>query len=80
MRLVHDDAGVGVEVSLLKRLAQQDAVGHVLDQRFFTVLVCLVLEADGVAHLLSHLAPHLFSHSLCDGHSSDAAGLHHMRQ
>ncbi len=73
--LVHNDAGVGVEVPLLQRLAQKDAVCHVLDQRFLTVLVGLVLKANGVAHLLPNFAPHFLRDSLGDSDSRDATGL-----
>ncbi len=73
MRLVHVDAGVRVEVSLLQRLAQQDAVRHVFDKRFFAVLVGLVFEADGVPHLLSHLAAHLLRNPFRNSHGGPLA-------
>ena len=73
--LVHDDARVSVKIAFLQRLAQQDAVCHVFNQSFFAVLVGLVLEADGISHLLPHFTQHLFRNSLGDSDGGDSAGL-----
>mmetsp|Transcript_3805 Transcript_3805/g.8624 ORF Transcript_3805/g.8624 Transcript_3805/m.8624 type:complete len:547 (+) Transcript_3805:1499-3139(+) len=72
MSLIEDHHRVGGEVRLAQELAQQHAVGHVLEHR---ALGGAVLEADRVADLVAELAPHLVGDALRDGHGSDAAWL-----
>jgi len=72
VRLVYDEHTVRVEVGLAKELAQQHAVGHVLDER---PLRGAVLEADGVAHLLAQLHAHLLGDARRHAHRGHAPRL-----
>ena len=72
VRLVHDDAAVGVEVLAGQRLAQQHALRHVLDQRRVRRHV---LEADVVPHLGAQRTAELLAHALGHGHGGHAPRL-----
>lgn len=70
--LVDHERGVPAEVGLGEELAEQHAVGHVLEDG---LVGGRVLEADGVAHLVADLDAHLVGDARGDGHGGDAAGL-----
>eukprot|EP00965_Chrysotila_dentata_P158638 5239699-Pleurochrysis_carterae.AAC.3 len=61
-----------VEVRLCERLAQQHAVGHVLDQRRVRRHV---LEPNRVAHLPAQVAPNLLGDALRYRHGRHATRL-----
>lgn len=75
VRLVHNDAGVGIKVLFLQRLTEQDAISHVLDECFLAILVSLVLEPDGITDLLPDFTAHFLGDPLGDGHSGHTTGL-----
>ena len=68
MRLVHDDRVVAQELRIALDFGQQDAVGHDLDQRGGTDLVCEAhLVADGAAEFDAELLRQAIGHrARCD--------------
>uniref|UniRef100_A0A1I8JLB4 DUF4537 domain-containing protein n=1 Tax=Macrostomum lignano TaxID=282301 RepID=A0A1I8JLB4_9PLAT len=69
---IQDEAGVVVQVRLPERLAQQDTVCHVLDER---VRSRAVLEADRVADFLAEFGAELLGNALSNAHCGHSARL-----
>ncbi|OAF56016.1 hypothetical protein VC83_07976 [Pseudogymnoascus destructans] len=63
--LVHDDTRIPVQIWLIERLAQQDTVCHILDNR---LLARAILETDRIPNRAAKLAFHLLAHTLCHTH------------
>ena len=74
MCLVEDDDAVATEGGILKELAEEGAVGQVLDAGGGGGAV---LEPDGVAHEAAHANAHLVRDAARHGDGGDATGLGH---
>mmetsp|Transcript_64460 Transcript_64460/g.168752 ORF Transcript_64460/g.168752 Transcript_64460/m.168752 type:complete len:233 (+) Transcript_64460:1668-2366(+) len=70
--LVHDHCTVPIQVRLDQRLTQQHTIRHVLDER---VLVCAILEADGIPDSRPQFAALLISNPLCHRHGGNTSWL-----
>mmetsp|Transcript_75942 Transcript_75942/g.222604 ORF Transcript_75942/g.222604 Transcript_75942/m.222604 type:complete len:376 (+) Transcript_75942:1325-2452(+) len=70
--LVQHDDGVLGHVGVGEHLSEQHAIGLVLDQR---LRACLILEPNGISHLLPQAATELFSDALRYGHGRHSSRL-----
>ena len=72
VRLIQHHARVRGEIGLAQELAQEHAVGHVLEQR---ALGRAVLKTDRVADFVAELAAHLLRDARRDRHGRDTTRL-----